>query len=77
MTQSRKLPTSACLTAVTPAEDSEEKRLNHNGEEMEVAMDKEGASKPGAEIRPGVLIKKSERRNLVKGARSGDVKTAP
>ena len=43
-------PHLTCLTAVTPAEDSEEKRVNNDGEEMEIAMDEEGANKPGAEI---------------------------
>ena len=43
-------PHLTCLTAVTPAEGSEEKRVNNDGEEMEIAMDEEGANKPGAEI---------------------------
>ena len=39
-------PHSTCLTAVTPAEDSEEKGLNQNGEKMETTLDKEDASDP-------------------------------
>ena len=43
-------PHLTCLTAVTQAEDSEEKRVNNDGEEMEIAMDEEGAKKTGVKI---------------------------